>query len=131
MVARYGKIEMMGEIMATYRRHPGGTWSSRTQNSRIRESTRMLKALDRALGYRYTKTIRQTIAPSCLNLAVSARESGKRIETVKHFVEWIHNGGLRTADGPRAFASLLAYIVMGPLYRLLARSKSSGSKIGT
>jgi glycosyltransferase involved in cell wall biosynthesis len=128
LVARFGTIELLNEIMAVYRRHQGGTWSSRPQTSRIRESIRMLKALDETLAFRYSETIRRAIAPSYLELAAAARNSGNRIETLKNFAWWICHGGLSTPVGPRAFASLAAYVLIGSRYKFFSRQRAVDKK---
>jgi glycosyltransferase involved in cell wall biosynthesis len=121
MVARHGKIELMDEVMAAYRVHPGCSWSSLPQSTRMRESARMLRALDNELGYRYTNTIRETIAPPYLELALMARRNGRRVETARHFATCIRNGGLRLPGTLRTFAGLATYMIIGSWYKVFSR----------
>jgi hypothetical protein len=78
LAARQGAIELMDEVMAVYRVHSGAMWSSLPSISRLRETTRMLRALDRHFEYQYTDTIRQTIAAPYLAMADTARHNGQR-----------------------------------------------------
>ena len=45
LVARYGTIELMDEVMAVYRVHSGGTWSSLPLITRLREGTLTLLSM--------------------------------------------------------------------------------------
>lgn len=124
MVARFGSIELFDEVMAGYRVHPGSTWYSLPKTSRLRETARMLRAVDRELGYRYTQTITQTIATPYLSLALQSRSNGKRTETAKHLMGWLCNGGLRMPVSPRLPVGLAAYVLIGSAYKLFSRASS-------
>lgn len=136
MVARHGKIELMDDIMAAYRVHPGGAWSSLPHIAKLGEAARMLRALDKELGYRYSKTIREFIAPAYLELAMTARLRGRRVETVRHLVNGIRNGALRLPiglptfggggprTGPRLLGGLAAYALVGSSYKMFSRANS-------
>ena len=52
LLARAGTIELMDDIMADYRVHSGGIWSSRPESSRLQEGIRALHFL--APGTRYS-----------------------------------------------------------------------------
>jgi hypothetical protein len=125
MVARHGKIELMDDVMATYRVHPGGMWSSLPKATQAREVARMLRALDQQLEFQYTKTIRQTIIWLYLELATTARSNGRRVETLKHLVTCIRDGGLRLPGNRRVLAGLAAYTVIGSRYKLFSRAKTA------
>ena len=125
LAAQHGTIELMDDIMAAYRVHPGSTWSSLPSANRLREVIRMLKALDQELGYRFANTIRETIARFSLELALSARGNGKRIDTAWHLANCIRNGGFGLGVSPRTFLGLAAYILIGSGYRVFSRAKSA------
>jgi glycosyltransferase involved in cell wall biosynthesis len=124
-VARHGTIELMDETMAAYRVHAGSMWSSLPFPTRMRESARMLRALDKELGYAYKNTIRQTIGSSHLQMALTARSNGKRMETATHLVSCMLNGGLHISASFRTFAGLAAYILFGSGYKLFSRAGNS------
>jgi glycosyltransferase involved in cell wall biosynthesis len=125
IAARNGKIELMDEIMATYRVHPGGTWSSLPLTSQLLEITRMLTLLDKHLGFQYTRTIRPALARWYLELACDARQDGSRMETGKHLVSCIRCGGLRVGISMRTFAGLAGFAVIGSWYKLFSRAKTA------
>jgi hypothetical protein len=83
--------------MAAYRVHAGSMWSSIAVHTRVREPAHMSRVFDRELGYACTDTIRQTIASLYLQMALTTRSNGKRIETAKHLLSCIYNGGLHVA----------------------------------
>jgi glycosyltransferase involved in cell wall biosynthesis len=124
-VARHGTIELMHEVMATYRVHAGSMWSLLPFPTRMRESARMLRVLDKELGYVYRDTISQTIASLYLQMALTARLNGKRIETAKHVLSCIRNGGLRLGTGMRTVAGLAGYTLLGSGYKVFSRAKAA------
>jgi glycosyltransferase involved in cell wall biosynthesis len=126
MVARYGTIELMDENMAAYRVHAGSSWSSLPSNTRLREGSRMLRALDKHLGYRYADTIAQTISRPYLQLAEAARSSGQRMATAKHVLDCIRNRGLRVSSARRTIAGLAAYALIGRWYKVFSNANSAG-----
>jgi glycosyltransferase involved in cell wall biosynthesis len=126
LAARHGTIELMDENMATYRVHAGGTWSSLPSMTRLREGSRVLRALDKHLGYQYSKTIRQTIAPAYLNMAEAARLNGERIQTARYLMSCLRNGGWLLPGKQRVLAGLGAYVLMGSWYKMFSRVKSLG-----
>src|SRR5258708_37242032 len=101
-----GKIELMDAVMAVYRVHSGSTWSSLPSNTRLRESARMLRALDKHLGFRYSDVIRETIARPYLELASTARLNGSPTQTGKYLLSCLRNGGLGVSPPPPPFARL-------------------------
>jgi glycosyltransferase involved in cell wall biosynthesis len=113
LMARDGKIELMDEVMATYRVHPGGVWSSLPERSQLRDIIRMLTALDQYLGFQYTTTIRQTIAHTYFELACHARQDGNRTETGKHLVNCIRNGGWQLHGSRRTLVAFAAFTLLG------------------
>ena len=125
LVARHGKIELLDEVMAIYRVHRGSTWSSRPQIYRLRETARMLRALDKELDYEHTQKITEKIAPPYLHLAVESRSKGKRIDSAKHLMSWVRNGGLRLPLNPRVPIGLATYVLIGSGYKLFSRANST------
>lgn len=123
LIAKQGKIELMDDVMAVYRVHSGGIWSSQSPNCGQREIIRVLTALDEHLGFQYTRTIRRTIARSYFELAYHARRDGNRTETGKHLVNYIRNGGWQFVDSRRTLASFAAYTVFGSWYETIRRAK--------
>jgi glycosyltransferase involved in cell wall biosynthesis len=124
LAAKHGKIELMDEIMAVYRIHPGSMWSSQPHTNRLRECARMLTALDKELGYRYTSTIRRTVASTYLDLANAARFNGSRMETAKYLLHYACNGGFELPLN-RFVAGLAAYALIGSWYKVFSRAKSA------
>jgi glycosyltransferase involved in cell wall biosynthesis len=125
MVARYGRIELMDEITAAYRVHQGGTWSSLTRTTRLGEAARMLRALDKELEYQYTDLIRETITSPYIGLALTSRSNGRRIETAKHVINFIRNGGWRRPGSAQFIASMITYGLIGSWYKIFSREKSA------
>ena len=128
MVARHGRIELMDEVMAAYRVHPGSTWSVLPSLTRVHEGARMLRALDAQLGFQYTNTIRETITRPYLNLAIAARSNGKRTETAKRLASYARNGGLRLPGNRRLLAGLAAYTLIGSGYKIFSRAKAANQQ---
>lgn len=122
MVARYGGIELMDGVMAAYRVHPGGVWSSMAQGTRLEECLRMLIALDEELQYKYTDTIREVIANMHLGLISISRSKGKRKEAAQHFVDYIRYGGWRRLGTARVIAGLVAYEIVGAWWKVFPRT---------
>jgi glycosyltransferase involved in cell wall biosynthesis len=123
LVARHGKIELMEEVMALYRIHSGSTWSSLPATTRLRESARMLRALDRHLSFQYTNVIRPTIAQPYLELASTARFNGNRTQTARHLLSCLRNGGWQLPSSGRMWAGLAAYVLIGSSYKIFSRPK--------
>jgi glycosyltransferase involved in cell wall biosynthesis len=124
MVARHGKIELLDDVMSAYRIHEGGIWSSLPWPTRVRETARMLRAVNEHFGRAYTITVNATIAPLYLDLALSARCNGNRTETGKHLVACLRNGGWRLAVSRRLLAGLAAYVLIGTRYKIFSRALS-------
>jgi glycosyltransferase involved in cell wall biosynthesis len=120
LVAQHGKIELMDGVMAVYRVHSGSSWSSLPPATRLRESAKMLRALDKHLGFQHSKVIRNTIAHPYLELALSARLNGNRTQTGKHLVSCLRNGGWQLPGNRRPLAGLAAYVLIGSWYKILS-----------
>jgi glycosyltransferase involved in cell wall biosynthesis len=126
LVARSGKIYLMDEVMAVYRVHSGGVWSSRTPINQLRETVRMLSTLDKHLGFKYTHTIRRTLAQSYFEMACYARHGRNRMQTAKDLVSCLRNGGWQLSASRRTLAALAAYALIGSWYKVFSRSDSVG-----
>jgi glycosyltransferase involved in cell wall biosynthesis len=124
LVAGHGKIELMDEIMAVYRIHLGSMWSSQPHATQLRECTRMLTALDKELGYRYTSAVRGTVASAYLDLANAARFNGSRLETAKYLLHYARSGGLQLPLD-RFVAGLAGYTLIGSWYKIFSRAKQA------
>lgn len=122
LVVRHKKIELMDDIMAAYRMHRGSMWSSQPYATRMREAMRMLTALDKELGYRYTTAIRERVTSGYLDLASAARVKGSRMETAKYLLDYARNGGLQLPLN-RLVAGLAGYTLIGSWYKMFSRAK--------
>lgn len=60
--AQHGKIEYFNEVMATYRVHQGGAWSSRSGVNKALSIIKMLEHVNAHLSFRYQRKIRATQA---------------------------------------------------------------------
>jgi glycosyltransferase involved in cell wall biosynthesis len=125
LVAQHGKIELMDAVMAVYRVHSGSTWSSLPSTTRLRESARMLRALDKHLGFRYSDVIRETIARPYLELASTARLNGSRTQTGKYLLSCLRNGGWRLPGSRRLLVGLAAYVLIGSWYKRFSRAQQA------
>ena len=123
LVARTGKIELMDDVMAVYRMHPGGIWSSLSERNRLSATIQMLRELDRQLEFGYTRIIRRTIARLYSGMAMIARQEGKRAETAKDLASCLWNGGLRERGNRRTLASFAGYALMGSWYKIFSKTK--------
>jgi glycosyltransferase involved in cell wall biosynthesis len=124
LVSSKGGIELMDEIMAVYRVHQGGIWSSRSRLSRIREVSRMLEVLDKHFSFKYTNIIRPVLAQYYLDLALLGRQNGNRMDTGKYLMACIRNGGSRFPH--RILGGLAAYALIGRWYRLFSKANTAG-----
>ncbi len=122
LIARFGKIHLMDDAMAVYRIHSGGIWSGRSEANRLRETARMLTALDSTLAFRYTKIIRQTIAKSYCRMAALSRKQDDRVATAKNILSCLQSGGLGEVLTARSLAGFAAYLLFGQRYRVFSRA---------
>jgi glycosyltransferase involved in cell wall biosynthesis len=128
MVAGQRNIELLDDCMAVYRIHAGGMWSSRDRTSQVLENARMLAALRRYLDVHYAKILGPIIARSYLDVAMSARQRGRRMETGRHLSSCIRYGGWRLPVSRRLLAGLAAYTLIGVGYKVFSRAKSTNEK---
>jgi glycosyltransferase involved in cell wall biosynthesis len=121
IMATKGKIHLMDEVMAMYRVHAEGLWSTQPLSYRLGESAQMLADLDSYLKFRYTDTIRRNLAGYHWTMAELAQRQGERIETMKHVAGYLRNGGLRFPGSKLPLAALVAYGVLGPWSKALGK----------
>lgn len=125
MVAGERKIELLDECMAVYRIHAGGMWSSRDRASQVLENARMLAALSRHLDVHYANILRPIVARSYLDVALTARQHGRRMETGRYLISCIRYGGLRLGISLRMLAGLAGYVLIGSWYKIFSRAKQA------
>jgi glycosyltransferase involved in cell wall biosynthesis len=119
LLATRGSINLMDDVMATYRVHPGGIWSSRSESSRFQESIRMLKALNEELAFKHEVAIRNTIARFYLAWGENSKRSQQRAETAKCVVNCLRNGGAMLPGGLRSLLGLAPYALFGSWCKVL------------
>jgi glycosyltransferase involved in cell wall biosynthesis len=122
LVAEHGAIELMNEVMAVYRVHPGGIWSSRPMASRLREISRLLEVLDKHFDFKYTNVIRSSLAKHYFDLALLEREKGSRLDTARYTLACIRNGGWYFPR--RILGGLAIYTLIGRWYKLFSKANS-------
>jgi glycosyltransferase involved in cell wall biosynthesis len=122
LVSNHGKIELMDDVMAVYRVHPGGIWSSRPSVSRLREIARMLQTLNKHFNFKYADAIQPSLAQYYLDLALLERQSGNRLNSGKYLAACLRNGGTRFPY--RVLAGIAAYALIGNWYKLFSRENS-------
>ena len=106
---------------------PAAMWSSRDRASQVLENARMLAALSRHLGGHYADILGPIVARSYLDVAITARQRGRRMETGRHLISCIRNGGLHVGISPRTFAGLAAYTLIGSGCKMFSRGNNSAN----
>jgi hypothetical protein len=127
IVAGQRKIELLDDCMAVYRIHAGGMWSSRDRASQVLEHARMLAALSRHLGGHYADILGPIVARSYLDVALTARQRGRRMETGRQLINCIRSGGLHVGISPRTLAGLAAYTLIGSGCKIFSRGNNSAN----
>jgi len=74
--AQHGKIGYINEVMATYRVHAGGVWSSKRPSRQLLNMIALLDRVDEHLDFSYKDVIRATKARYYYQLAVIYRDRG-------------------------------------------------------
>lgn len=116
LLSKRGTIHLMDEVMAGYRVHEGGIWSARTESSRLQESIRMLKTLDRELNFEHAGTIRDTLARFYLYLGEISRRDHRRAETARCVMNCLRYGGAALPKGIWRLRGLFWYALFGSWY---------------
>ncbi len=76
LLAKSGSIAFLDEVMAVYRLHSSGVWSSKTAEDRYESVIRMYEALRANLGPEYFHRITRAITRAQVFLAARARQAG-------------------------------------------------------
>lgn len=74
LIAQHGQIGYLDEVMANYRIHSGGVWSSTSVAHRLQAEVRLLEHLKRYLGPDCTRIIRTNLSDRYLVLAARSIE---------------------------------------------------------
>ncbi len=124
LIAQFGKIELMDDVLAVYRLHSGGVWSARSLTSRLKEIIRMFKTLDRELKFQHTRRIRITIAGLYGEWGFIAMQNGHRLETGRCLVNCLRSipHGELSIIRP-TIKGLALYTLLGSWFPVLARAK--------
>ena len=74
--AQHGSIGYINEVMADYRIHSGGVWSSQKVSSVLEDTIKMLKYVNAHFNYKYDNIIRNSLSASYYNLAWTYQKNG-------------------------------------------------------
>jgi len=88
LIAQYGRIGFINEVMGVYRDHGGGLWRSTSKIDWIREFIRMLEMFNAHTQFRYDRIIRRLILAWRLRLLLALAEQGNVIEARNLFKVW-------------------------------------------
>jgi hypothetical protein len=116
LIAERGKIGYLAEVMANYRVHRKGAWSSGTELNRAAEVITMFDHLDRHFDYRYQRKIRLVKAEWYYELSETACGSGDLPGSQMYFRNYVDCEG---SVLQRRIASLVMRAYLPRLYRLL------------
>lgn len=95
MNAQHGKIGYINEVMAAYRVHEGGVWSTWSPVSQGLELIKMLHHVDAYLGFKYKKTIRAAQANWYWEIAQECYKHDDRIQGLSYAKKYFWLGGYR------------------------------------
>ncbi len=121
MNAAHGKIAYRNGVMATYRVHERGSWSSASALTQGLEIVRMLDHLDGYFDFRYREQIRRAKAARYYELAQLSYGEGKSAEARAFLAKYVRLAGLK---GGRAVLNLFFRLQTPTLYTRFARSKN-------
>jgi hypothetical protein len=114
--AQHGKIGYLNEVMASYRIHDGGAWSSAPPSGKSLEVLKMLEHVDAYFGFRYQKQINATKAEWYYELAESAYRDGAQHNCRTYLSKYLSLGRFRL---DRRTVSLFLRIRMRGMYQFL------------
>lgn len=108
--AEQGTIGYLDEVMAAYRVHGGGLWSSQKEAQHIREMIKTLEYVDEHLGFKYRKQIKAIKSERYYRLSEVHRKEGDwaaaRSAALRGFLEAPWNGRLRQSNVLKLFFRL-------------------------
>lgn len=113
LVARSGKIELMDEVMAVYRMHSGGAWTSAQSLDQKYSMVRVLRTVDRHLDFQYQDAIRRRLTTYYFGMAMEERVKRNRMATMRNLISCVRAGRWRLPARFIDWASLLGYGVLG------------------
>ena len=89
--AEHGDIGYIDRILAVYRVHAGGVWSSSFLSDGFKMSIQVAEAIDAHLGFKYTRAIRKNIAYWHYRLAVRMDMEGADTGIFPHLISSMRN----------------------------------------
>lgn len=117
--AEGGNIGYINEVMATYRIHRGGVWSSESKQRRLHAYLEMFEQLNPYFDYKYDRHIRASISKYSLDLACVYAECGEMTKAerylLKSLIEYPFNSRIRWQD----MVVMLGRVYLPTLYKLL------------
>jgi glycosyltransferase involved in cell wall biosynthesis len=114
--ARYVEFGYVHEVMASHRRHSGGSWGRTFDGSlagdleRMRKRETAFRRLEECMSGSYRKALRRQRGLAHFHLALAYRESGERAKALSHFLKGL-------CLDPRSDAPLLQGLVKTILNR--------------
>jgi len=85
LAAESGIVGYIDEPMAAYRVHSGGTWSSLTDEARLRSAIEVLEALEEPFGRKYRRALADTLSARHAQLAAYLARQGRRREAIGEY----------------------------------------------
>lgn len=116
LAAAQGTITLHDEVMGTYRLHPTGLWTARPQRERLRMCCTTLRALDRQLDFRYTRTIKRRVATYEFEGADLARRERRRRAMLRCLWGCLRAGGWSVPAYRSSMAASLGYGLFGAIW---------------
>jgi glycosyltransferase involved in cell wall biosynthesis len=118
--AEHGKIGYLNEVMATYRVHDGGAWSSGSPIAQGLEIIKMLDHVDAHFDFRYQRQVRAAKAEWYYELAERTYAAGKLADCRAYLSKHISLAGL---PANRRTASLYLRAHLPGLYKALRSAR--------
>jgi glycosyltransferase involved in cell wall biosynthesis len=82
--AQHGNVGYIDRVLAVYRVHQGGVWSSLSEVERSEKTIQVANVLDAHLGFQYTRAIRKQIAYCHYQIAAQMSKEGVDRAVVAH-----------------------------------------------
>ena len=126
--ARHGKILYLPEVMAAYRRHPGGCWSGKGHLESAGEAIAMLEDLMAELAPQHRRWARAKIANLFLERANLLVDRGQRRDAIFSVMQSVRNHPLdRMAFSARRCGMMVRAVTPG-LHGLVRRICGSATR---